>query len=82
MLPYHVDCINFADPANIRKVHKTLMNDVRNETTYISNKYKIKIEPIQFEWDKSLPTLEKDFPKILNEVLSCKNYQNTNQFLI
>ena len=26
---------------------------------------------------KFLPTLEKDFPKILNEVLSCKKYSTT-----
>ena len=42
---------------------------------YISNKYKIQIEPIQFEWEKFLPTLEKDFPDILNEILNCKTGQ-------
>ena len=45
----HVGSIDFTDPANIRQVHETLMNDVRNDATYISNKYKIQIEPIQFE---------------------------------
>ena len=28
----------------------------------------MQIEPIQFEWDRLLPTLEKDFLEILNEV--------------
>ena len=51
------------------------MNEVRNEATYISNKYKIQVEPIQFEWDEFSPNLAKDLPDILNEVLSCKNNQ-------
>ena len=42
---------------------------------HISNKYKIQVEPIQFEWDKFLPALEKDFLEILNDVLSCNNNQ-------
>ena len=51
------------------------MDEVQNEATYICNKYKNHIEPIQFEWDKFLPTLEKDFPDLLNEVLSYTNNQ-------
>ena len=58
----HVGSINFADPANIRKVHEELMSQVRTKAIYISNKYKIYIEPIQFEWDKFLPTFERYFP--------------------
>ena len=57
------------------------MIQVGNETIYISNKYKIQIEPTQFEWDKFLPALEKDFPEILNEVLSCNNNQQQQQNL-
>ena len=57
----NVGSINFTDPANIRQVHKALMSEVRKEAIYISNKYKIQIEPIQFEWDKFLPTLKKGF---------------------
>ena len=30
---------------------------------------------MQFEWDRLLPTLDKDFSDILNKVLSCKNKQ-------
>ena len=36
---------------------------VRSEGIHISNKYKIQIEPLQFEWDRFLPTLEKGFPR-------------------
>ena len=38
-----------------------LMNQVRNKAIYISYKYKIQIEPIQFQLDKFLPSLEIDF---------------------
>ena len=40
------------------------------------------MESIQFEWDKFLPTLEKDFPDILKVVLSHDNHQqlpNSNE---
>ena len=47
--------INVVDPANIRKAHEELMTQVRTKAIHISNKYKIQIEPIQFEWDKFLP---------------------------
>ena len=33
----HVGSINFTDPANILQVHGTLMSEIRNEVTYISN---------------------------------------------
>ena len=56
------------------------MNEVTNKATCISNKYKIQIEPLEFEWDKFIPTLEKDFPDILNEVLSCTNNQQHQPF--
>ena len=55
----HVGCINLTDPANIRQIHRILMNEVRNEATYISNKYKIQIDTMQFKWEKLLPNLEK-----------------------
>ena len=51
------------------------MNEVRNEATYISNKYKIPIDTLQFKWDKLLPTLGKDFPDTLNKILSYTNNQ-------
>ena len=37
------------------------MSQVGTEAIYISNKYKIQIEPIWFELDKFLSTLEKGF---------------------
>ena len=67
----HIGSINFPDLANIRQVHEALMSQVRNEAIYISNKYKIQVEPIKLEWDKFLSTLEKDLP----EILSCNNNQ-------
>ena len=71
--------INFADPANIRKAHKELMTQVRTKAIYISNKYKIQVEHIQFEWDRFLPTLEKDSLEILNKVLSHNSQQQQQQ---
>ena len=44
-------------------------------TKAISNKYKSQSEPIQVEWDMFLPTSEKDFPEILNDVLSHNSQQ-------
>ena len=49
----HAGNINFVHPGNLRQVHGILMNEVRNEVVYISNKYKIHIEPLQFKWYKS-----------------------------
>ena len=69
-----MDSINFTDPANIRQAHKALMSEARKKAIYISNIYRIQIEPILFEWDKFLPTLEKDFLDIL-KLLSCRNSQ-------
>ena len=45
----HVGSINFADPANIRQVYEVFMSEVRTKAIYINNKYKIPIEPMQFE---------------------------------
>ena len=41
----------------------------------ISNKYTVQIESLHFEWDKFIPTLEKEFPNILNEIISCNSQQ-------
>ena len=37
------------------------MTQVITEAIHIIDKYKIQIEPRQFEWDRFLPTLEEDF---------------------
>ena len=42
----HVGSINFADPANIRKIHKELMSHVRTEAIHISNEYKIQMHSL------------------------------------
>ena len=58
------------------------MIQVRTEAIHISNKYKIQIEPIQFEWDRFLSTSEQDLPEILNEMLICYSQQqplNSNE---
>ena len=62
--------INFVDPVNTRTVHKKLMNQVRNKAIHISHKYAVQVEPLYFEWDMFIATLEKEFPDILNEKLS------------
>ena len=49
MLSSCMGSINFADPANIRKVHEDLMIQVRTKTIHTGIKYKIQIKSIQFE---------------------------------
>ena len=78
-LSSHTDGISFADPANITKAQKELAIQIRTKAIQISNKYKIQIEPIQFEWDRFLPTLEKDFLEILNEMLKVTVVNNNQQ---
>ena len=65
VLSSHVVSINFANPANMRKVHKELLSQVRTSAIYISNKYRVQTEPLQFKWGRFLPTLDKDFPEII-----------------
>ena len=57
------------------------MNQVRTKAIHIGNKYKIQVEPMNFEWDRFFATLEKDFSDILNEILS-NNSQQQQQPLI
>ena len=84
-LSSHMRGINFAYPADMRKSHKKLKIQVRTKAIHYSNKHKIQIEPIQFEWDRFLFTLEKDFPERLNEMVSHNRQQqppnsNKNRF--
>ena len=51
------------DPVSMRKAHEELMKQVRSDTIHISNKYRVQIEPIYFEWKIFIPTLEKEFPR-------------------
>ena len=41
--------INFVNPVDTRRVHKELLNQIRNESICVSNNYTIQIEPWYFE---------------------------------
>ena len=45
------------------------MKQVKHKAICISNKYSVQIEHLYFKWDKFIPTLEKEFPDILNEMV-------------
>ena len=75
MLNSHMGGIKFADPVNTRKAHKELVIQVRPTAIYISNKYTVQLEPLHFEWDRFIPTLEKDFLNTINEMLSHNGQQ-------
>ena len=47
------------------------MHDVNRVVIYISNKYSMQRDPLNFEWDKLIVTLEIHFPDILEELLNC-----------
>ena len=58
------------DPVQTVRAYGKLMNEVSSEAQYISSKYNVPIEPLYLEWDKFIPTLERQFPDILNEMLN------------
>ena len=60
--------INIADPIQTKRAHNDLMHEVNREAIYIGIKYSVKMEPMYFEWDKFIPTLEKHFPDILWDI--------------
>ena len=66
---------NFADPVNTRKAHEELMTQGRTKAIHISTKYKVQIEPLHFEWCRFPSMTEKDFPDILNKILSHNGQQ-------
>ena len=45
------------------------MHTVDRDMICIGIKYSVKIEAMYFEWDKFIPTLEKHFPDIPQEIL-------------
>ena len=47
------------------------MNKVSSKAQIISNEYSICLDPLYSEWDRFTPTLEKQFPDILIEMLNC-----------
>ena len=75
MLSSQICSINIVDPVTMRKVHKELMKWVISDAIHISNKYKVQLEPFHFECEAFIPTLEKEFPDILSEMLSHKSEQ-------
>ena len=54
-------------------VHEVLMYDVNKEARYIGTKYSVQVDPLYFEWDKLIPTLEKHLLDILIEILNHDN---------
>ena len=74
--------MNFVDPVNTRKIHEEIVNQVRNGAIHISNKYTVQTEPLQFQWDMFIPTLEDEYLDISNEMLSRNSQQqpfNSNE---
>ena len=63
--------INIADPVQRRRVHVDLMNEVNCEAIFHSNKYNVQINSLYFEWDRFIAKIERQFPDVLNQVLSC-----------
>ena len=43
--------INFMDPVQMRRIHRNLIIEVSIEAWYISNKYNVWVDPLNFEWD-------------------------------
>ena len=66
--------INFPDPVQIRRIHGDILNEVSCKAGYISSKYNVQINPLYFEWNKFIPTLERQFPDVIYEILNC-DYQ-------
>ena len=66
----HHKNVNFVDPTQTRKAYEVLMCDANHEAQYTSTKYILWIDPLYFQVDKFIPTLEKHFPDILDEILN------------
>ena len=66
------------DPTQTRKAHEVLMCEANREATFISAIYSIWIDPLYFMWDKFIPTLEKYFPDLLDEILSHNNQRSAS----
>ena len=64
-----VQNVNFADPFQTRRAHETLMHDVKRKVRYIDTKYSMQIDPLYFESDKFIPTLENHFLDIVEQLL-------------
>ena len=60
------------------KAYEVLICKAYRETRYISTKCSIWIDPLYFEWEKFIPTLEKHFPDILYEIWSHDNQRSAS----
>ena len=52
---------------------EVLMHVINKEVTYIGSIYSVQIDPLYFEWNKLIPTLEEHFSDILGEIMNCDN---------
>ena len=52
------------------------MGEVNREVRCTGTKNNVKMEPIYFEWDRFILTLEAHFPDILEEILNCGHQRN------
>ena len=66
------------DPTETRRAHEALICEANREASYVSTKYSIQVGPLFFEWDKSIPKLEKHFPDILDDILNCERFASAN----
>ena len=65
----------FVNSVDIRWEHKELIIQVGNRAICISMKYTIQMEPLYSEWDKFIPTSEKEFLDTLNGMLNPNSQQ-------
>ena len=63
--------INLADPVQMKRVLRDLMIEVSYKAQNISSNHIVQINPLYFEWDKFILTLERQFPDVLNEMVNC-----------
>ena len=54
---------NFVDPNQTRKAHETIMLDVNREVRYIGTKYNVLIDPLYFQFEKFILTLENQLTR-------------------
>ena len=58
---------------NTGMAHEAFMCEANRDTRYIRTKYSVHTDPLYFEWDKFIPTLEKHFLDIWDAILTHDN---------
>ena len=66
--------INFVDALQTWRMH-----EVNGEVRCIGIKYSVKMESKYFEWGKFIPTLEKHFPDVLEDILNCYHQTHNSE---